>query len=100
MRPLHCIVMCRARLGSKAPAWAQLETAWACKKCEPGPSRGLTAGSGPAQAQAGASYSCWGRRMVAEVCGCGWLTLEVCRLWIEVHRSVIVGDVNSADLLG
>ena len=42
--------MCRARLGSKAPAWARLETARACKKCEPGPSRGLTASSGPAQA--------------------------------------------------
>ena len=59
----------------------------------------LVEGSQPAQAQAGASYSCWGRRMVAEVCGCGWL-MEVCRLWIEVHRSVIVGDANSADLLG
>ncbi|KAF8325485.1 hypothetical protein F5887DRAFT_1202200 [Amanita rubescens] len=56
-RPLApAIVMCRARLGSKAPARARLETARACAKYEPGPSRGLTAGSGPAQAQAGASY--------------------------------------------
>src|SRR6266550_116096 len=33
----HCdlgLVMCRARLGSKAPAWARLETAWACDKDE------------------------------------------------------------------
>ena len=44
--------MCRAWLGSKAQAWARLETARACKKCKPGPSRGLMAGSGPARAQA------------------------------------------------
>ena len=53
---LLTVVMCTARLSSKAPAWARLETAPACEKYEPGPSRGPTAGSGSAQAQAEAWY--------------------------------------------
>ena len=35
---MSSVVMCRARLGSKARAWARLETARACGKDEPGPS--------------------------------------------------------------
>ena len=48
------IVMCRARLGSKAPATARLEPAQALKYREPGLGTRLRLGSGSAQAQAGA----------------------------------------------
>ena len=48
------VVMCRAWLGSKAPAWAWLDQAQAWQNGELGPGIGPRAGMGPAQAQAGA----------------------------------------------
>jgi hypothetical protein len=40
------VVMCRAGLGSSAPAWARLGRAWAHENLEPGPGWRLGLGSG------------------------------------------------------
>ena len=48
------VVMCRARLSSKAQAWAWLDQAQAWQNGELGPGIGPRASLGLAQAQAGA----------------------------------------------
>jgi hypothetical protein len=48
------LVMYRARLGSKAQAWARLDQAEAWIDHEPSPSQGLRLGLGRARAQASA----------------------------------------------
>src|SRR5882762_1019177 len=57
------VVMCKARLGLKAPAWARLSTAWASQNLKPG----RHFGPGSAQAWPGL--------------GCGFSTYSTCHTY-------------------